>query len=68
MKNCALTIRNVLEYDVVWEIFLQSMGNIMTNNDDSSEMKVRCRASGSECIGDLRFCVFDFPHVPQTTP
>ena len=35
------TNRNVLEYDVVWEIILQSMGKHMTNKNDSSEMKVR---------------------------
>jgi hypothetical protein len=33
--------RNVLEYDVVWEIILQSMGKHITNMDESSEMKVR---------------------------
>ena len=34
------TNRNVLEYDVMWETILQSMGKHMTNKDDSSEMKV----------------------------
>ena len=35
------TNRNVLEYDVMWENILQSMGKHMTNKDDSLGMKVR---------------------------
>ena len=38
---CSNCLGNVLEYDVVWETLLQSMGKHMTNKDDSSEMKVR---------------------------
>ena len=40
------TNRNVLEYDVVWEIILQSMGKHMTNTYDSSEMKVQITHQG----------------------
>ena len=34
------TNMNVLEYDVMWESILQSMGKHMTNIYDSLEMKV----------------------------
>ena len=53
------TNRNVLEYDVVWETILQSMGKHMTNEDDSSEMKVRilmmitCESAYKQWLGKV---------------